>query len=141
MRFACAESLRMHEPVLAVRSSRDQSWHTALSSATPPSFDEWDRHEQRMLDDYLDDLRAEFPAVTITGLLTPEATRFALAREGRDASLIVVGGRESADPGRASSGPNTLVAAYTFTGAVAVIPPTSAVTVLADRRAHPASAL
>ena len=101
LHFACREALRSHVPVLAVRSSS----------------------EPDVLAASLDDARARYPGVEISGLLTTEATRFALARESHDADLVALGCRSTSDGRRRRPGAETLLAVYSLSCAVAVVGP------------------
>ena len=123
MRFACAEAVRGGVPVLAVRSSSDPDWQVAEASAISASPEIREARERDVLAACLDDARAQFPGVVITGLLTTEAVRFALARESHDASLAVLGRGPRDDVGGQRPGSDALIAIYSLSCAVAVVRP------------------
>lgn len=123
MRFACTEAVRAGVPVLAVRSSSDPDWQVVEASTIPASSEIREARERDVLAACLDDARAQFPGVLISGLLTAEAIRFALARESHDASLVVLGRGPMDDVRGQRPGPDTLIAVYSLFCAVAVVGP------------------
>jgi hypothetical protein len=126
MRFACTEAVRGGAPVLAVRSSSDPEWQIAEASAIPPSAQMREARERDVLGACLDDAHTQFPGVAISGLLTPEAMRFALGRESHDASMVVLGRGPSDDVRGQRPGSDTLLAVYSLFCAVAVVGPARA---------------
>ena len=122
MHFACTEAVRSGVPVLAVRSSSGPDRHA---------------HQRDMLDTCLTDARAQFPGIAITGLLTTEAIRFALARESHEASLVVLGGGLWDDVHGRRPGPETLIAVYSLFCAVAVVGPGRGAGIRDEDRAGP----
>ena len=123
MRFACTEAVRGGVPVLAVRSSSDPDWQIAEAATIPPSAETREAHERDVLGACLDDAHAQFSGVAISGLLTPEAMRFALARESHDASMVVLGRGPRHDVHGRRPGSDTLLAVYSLFCAVAVVGP------------------
>jgi nucleotide-binding universal stress UspA family protein len=121
MHFACEEATRAGVPVLAVRSSSDPRWPSTDDSALSPTPTVREAHEHDVLAACVEDARAHHPEVVISGLLTKEAIRFALARESRDAFLVALGrGTNDVNRGR-QPGPDTLIAVYSLPCAVAVV--------------------
>ena len=121
MRFACTEAARGGVAVLAVRSSADPDWQVVEASAVAASPETREAHERDVLDACLDDAHTQFPGVAISGILTAEAIRFALARESHDASLVVLGRGPRDGPRGQRPGADTLIAVYSLSCAVAVV--------------------
>ena len=126
MRFACTEAVRGGVPVLAVRSSSDPDWQIAEASTIPPSAEMREARERDVLGACLDDAHTQFPGVAISGLLTPEAMRFALGRESHNASMVVLGRGPRDDVRGQRLGSDTLLAVYSLFCAVAVVGPARA---------------
>lgn len=123
LHFACTEAARGGVPVLALRSWSDPDWQVAEASVVPASPEGREARDRDVLAACLDDAHVQFPDVTISGLLTAEAIRFALARESHDASLVVLGRGPRDDVRGRRPGSETLLAVYSLACAVAVVGP------------------